>query len=117
MNTEHTDLTGNNDAGTSEPVNDPGGFDHIAEPTTHEEGINETTPTPPEDEVALGVHIMMLGNGGFAMQVTGEANLGEMYMLISRALASVNARIISETVQADMAAAKKVSPILTPGRG
>ena len=105
------DETTNNDAGTSETVNDPGAFE---QPTPVDENMN--TPTPPEDEVALGVHIMMLGNGNFAMQITGEANLGEMYMLLSRATASVNARIISETVQADMAANKNVSPIITPGR-
>lgn len=69
----------------------------------------------PANTPALGVHVVMMEDGGFGIQATGEPNLGEMQMLLARALMSVEARINAETIiqmQSQIASEKR---IITPG--
>ena len=72
---------------------------------------------PPEagaNEPAFGVHVVMMPDGQFAIQATGAPNLGEMQMILSRALKSVEARMTAETLVQIMNPPK--SPIITPGQ-
>lgn len=71
---------------------------------------------PDAPKVALGVHITMMEDGGFGIQATGEPNLGEMYMLLARAVKSVEARMVAETVAQLQAQARSQQRIITPGR-
>jgi len=68
----------------------------------------------PEVEPAFGVHIVMMPDGAFAIQATGDPNLGEMQMLLSRALKSVECRMVAETVV--QVQKQNQSRIITPGR-
>lgn len=75
-----------------------------------------TVDQPVEAEPAFGVHVVMMPDGAFAIQATGEPNLGEMQMLLSRALKSVEARMVAETVVQLTKQAKDSQRIITPGR-
>ena len=68
-----------------------------------------------EMEPAFGVHIIMMPDGAFAIQATGEPNLGEMQMLLARALKSIEARMVAETVVQLMKQEKGKRRIITPG--
>ena len=70
-----------------------------------------------EAQVAFGVHLILTTDGSFAIQATGEPNLGEMQMIVSRGLKSIEARMIAETIMATQAQAKSEKRIITPGRG
>ena len=74
--------------------------------------------TPNGDEAqpkpAFGIHVVMMEDGAFGIQATGEPNLGEMYMLLSRAEASVRARMVGETVL--QMQKESQSSIITPRR-
>jgi len=67
-------------------------------------------------EPAFGITVVMMPDGAFAIQATGEPNLGEMQMLLSRALKSIEARMIGETVVQIQKQANDKSRIITPGR-
>lgn len=71
---------------------------------------------PPEVEAqpAFGVHVVMMSDGAFALQVTGEPSLGDLQMILSRALKSIEARMVAETVAQLMKAQQ--SRIITPVR-
>ncbi len=104
-------------AGDSEPINDP-------DTTTPEDITNAEESLPetiePEDntaEVGFGVHVLMLTNGEFAIQATGDPNLGEMFMILSRAVESVKARMVGETVVQLQAEERKQTRIITPQSG
>lgn len=85
-------------------------------------GINDNegnieVPDQEEDagpQPAIGIHVVFMEDGQFGIQATGEPNLGEMQMLLSRALKSVESRMIGETVAQVMKQTK--SRIITPGR-
>ena len=107
------------DAGASEPVNDPGAFEQLADEAQPE--------APPVDETVVGeegeqdidyaVHIIMMADGNFAIQATNSPNLGEMQMIVSRTLESIVARMHAETVVAMLQKQPgKESRIITPGR-
>jgi hypothetical protein len=98
--------------GSSESINDPGAFD---EPTP-DVPENEAATDEPTVEVAIGVHIMFLQDGQFGIQATGNPNLGELHMLVARALASLESRMVAETVAQVMGERKSESRIITPGR-
>ena len=82
--------------------------------------FNEVTdgdPTEAETEgpqPAIGIHVVYMEDGQFGIQATGEPNLGEMVMLLARALKSVESSMIGETVAQVMKQTK--SRIITPGR-
>ena len=76
----------------------------VAEEVAEEEG-----PQP-----AIGIHVVFMEDGQFGIQATGEPNLGEMQMLLSRALKSIEARMVAETVA--QVAKQNKSRIITPGR-
>jgi len=80
------------------------------EATENDVEVEETDELQP----AIGIHVVMMEDGQFGIQATGEPNLGEMQMLLARALASVEARMIGETVAQVMK--DKKSRIITPGR-
>ena len=80
-----------------------------------EEQLNET-PDQTEGVVVFGIHIMLTEDGAFAMRATGKPNLGDMQMLLSRALASVEARMSAETTVALMNESQQSKRIITPGR-
>lgn len=65
---------------------------------------------------AIGIHVVMMEDGGFGIQATGEPNLGEMQMLLSRALKSVEARMVAETVAQLQEQSRGQQRIITPGR-
>lgn len=69
-----------------------------------------------EPKPAFGCHVVMMEDGAFAIQATGEPNLGEMQMLLSRALKSVESRMVAETVIQLTKEEKDQSRIITPGR-
>jgi hypothetical protein len=69
-----------------------------------------------EPKMAFGVHIAMMEDGSFGIQATGEPNLGEMFMLLSRATKSVEARMVAETVFQLQEQARSQQRIITPGR-
>ena len=87
---------------------DPNLYAGEAEQPTEGEGEPEG-PQP-----AIGIHVVFMEDGQFGIQATGEPNLGEMQMLLSRALKSVESRMIGETVAQVMKQNK--SRIITPGR-
>ena len=66
--------------------------------------------------IAFGIHVALLENGGFGIQATGEPNLGEMQMMLSRALKSVEARMMAETTAQLMSQLQEQQRIITPGR-
>ena len=102
------------DAGDSEPINDAGGFDAPEAPEAQE--IPEQVEGD-EQPIAFAVHLILLQNGQFALQATGEPNIGEMNMLLARGLDSVRARMIAETVAQILKEQNKPeSRIITPGR-
>lgn len=101
------------DAGASEPVNDPGAFE---QPADEAQEIPEQVEGD-EQPIAFAVHLILLQNGQFALQATGEPNIGEMNMLLARGLDSVRARMIAETVAQILKEQNKPeSRIITPGR-
>lgn len=134
---------GSEDAGTSEPVNDPGAqeqdltqkLDEAAQviaseqeqadqdaPTVGE--IGDTPSEDPEAQVSIAVHLILTTDGQFAIQATGDPNLGEMQMIASRGLCSIEARITAETmIQSQIQAAQAANAaidqkrIITPRRG
>jgi hypothetical protein len=63
-----------------------------------------------EPQPALGVHVVLMSDGQFGIQATGEPNLGEMVMLLSRALESVKARMVAESVAAIQSEKKIITP-------
>lgn len=67
-------------------------------------------------KAAFGVHVVLLEDGGFGIQATGEPNLGEMQMLLARALKSVESRMVAETVIQLQEQARGNQRIITPGR-
>lgn len=70
-----------------------------------------------EVEVAYGIHIVMTNTGQFGIQISGEPNTGEVVSALSRALETVRARMIAETVvQVQMAvnASDSSKRIITP---
>lgn len=69
-----------------------------------------------EPKPAISIHVVFMEDGQFAIQAQGEPNLGEMQMLLSRALSSVEARMVGETVAQVMATNQQKSRIITPGR-
>jgi ornithine carbamoyltransferase len=71
---------------------------------------------PPESEAvaAFGAHVVMMTDGAFALQVTGEPSLGDLQMVLSRALKSIEARMVAETVV--QLQKQSASRIITPGR-
>lgn len=69
-----------------------------------------------EPKPAFGCHVIMMEDGAFAIQATGEPNLGEMQMILSRALKSVESRMVAETVVQLGQEVKDQSRIITPGR-
>lgn len=75
-----------------------------------------TDETTNEPKPAFGVHVVMMEDGAFAIQATGEPNLGEMQMLLSRALKSVECRMVAETVVQLQQEISKEQRIITPGR-
>lgn len=75
---------------------------------------DENDGTPDGPQPAIGIHVVFMEDGQFGIQATGEPNLGEMQMLLSRALKSVESRMIGETVAQVMKQTK--SRIITPGR-
>jgi hypothetical protein len=78
-------------------------------------GGDEVAAAEPEGpQPAIGIHVVFMEDGQFGIQATGEPNLGEMQMLLSRALKSVESRMIGETVAQVMKQNK--SRIITPGR-
>jgi len=79
-------------------------------------GANVDVEVEQQDEPAFGVHVVMMPDGAFAIQATGEPNLGEMQMLLARALTSVECRMIGETVVQVQKQAKDKSRIITPSR-
>lgn len=79
-------------------------------------GANEEIKVEGDIEPAFGVHVVMMPDGAFAIQATGEPNLGEMAMLLARAYDSIKARMVAETVVQVMKQAKDKSRIITPGR-
>jgi hypothetical protein len=79
----------------------------------HEPKENQVTD---ETKPAFGVHVVMMEDGAFAIQATGEPNLGEMQMLLSRALKSVESRMVAETVVQLQQEISKEQRIITPGR-
>lgn len=84
-----------------------------------EEGNNVVTPDfggEKQDEPAFGVHVMMMPTGAFAMRVTGDPNLGEIQMLLSRALVSTECRMTAETVLHLQQQQAEKSRIITPGQ-
>jgi Tfp pilus assembly protein PilZ len=72
--------------------------------------------TPPvlEPQVAFSAHVMMMEDGKFAIQTTGEPSMGDMQMILSRALSSVESRMVAETVV--QLTKTSASRIITPGR-
>ena len=75
--------------------------------------VIDTDGTRPEAEMpepAFGVHVVMMPDGNFGIQVTGQPNLGEMIMLLARALESVKVRMVVETMQAIQSEQKIVTP-------
>jgi len=119
---------GSEDAGTSEPINDAGGNDETQEAlVAAQDALTATEPDEqPEAEaqVSIAVHFVLTTDGQFAIQATGEPNLGEMQMIASRGLASIEARIVAETiVQSQIQAAQEAKAaadqkrIITPRRG
>lgn len=83
------------------------------------EGENVVRPDFGEKEgpkPAFGVHVVMMQDGGFGIQATGEPNLGEMHMILSRALKSIEARMLAETVVQLTGKTGESSRIITPGR-
>jgi hypothetical protein len=76
-----------------------------------DEPIEDNEPKP-----AFGCHVIMMEDGAFAIQATGEPNLGEMQMILSRALKSVESRMVAETVVQLSQETKDKSRIITPGR-
>lgn len=70
----------------------------------------------PENVVAYGVHIVMTNDGQFGIQISGEPNTGEVIALITRALETVRARMIAETVVQLQMAVDSSKRIITPGR-
>lgn len=95
-------------AGHSEPINDP---------DTYDEAQDEAAELmDPEQQVAFGVHVVMLADGAFAIQATGAPNLGEMFMLLSRATESVRVRMNAETVAQVLEENRKQQRVITPGR-
>ena len=78
---------------------------------------DETTTTDEQiDEagVAIGVHVVLMSDGQFGIQATGEPTLGEMQMLLSRALTSIECRMVGETITAMQK--QNESRIITPKR-
>lgn len=80
------------------------------------DGLKDAVDAPgqAQQEPAFGVHVIMMPDGQFAIQATGEPNLGEMYMLLARATKSVEARMVAETVA--QVQKQNKSSIITPGR-
>jgi hypothetical protein len=78
--------------------------------------VDETQEADAEPQPAIGIHVVFMEDGQFGIQATGEPNLGEMQMLLSRALKSVESRMIGETVAQVMQQSKSKSRIITPGR-
>jgi len=64
----------------------------------------------PEDTVAFGIHVVLMQDGNFGMQATGQPNLGEMQMLLSRALKSIEARMVAETIMAMQQEKRIITP-------
>ena len=71
-------------------------------------------PPVQEPVIAFGCHVMMMTDGAFALQATGEPSLGDMHMILARALKSIEARMVAETV-VQLTKAQQ-SRIITPGR-
>jgi hypothetical protein len=65
-----------------------------------------------EPQPAWGVTAQMMEDGTFKIGVQGEPNLGEMHMLLARAMESVRCRMVAETVLHIQAQNK--SSIITP---
>ena len=119
MSTDNIIPGSGSDAGASEPVNDPGAFEQPADeaqpeaPPVDEAVVGEEG----EQDIAFAVHVIMMQNGEFAIQATNSPNLGEMQMIVSRALESIVARMHAETVAAMLQKQPgKESRIITPGR-
>lgn len=90
-------------------------FPKQADTTPQDADTGATVEQEVQDvEPAFGVHIVMMPDGAFAIQATGDPNLGEMQMLLSRALKSVEARMVAETVV--QVQKQNQSRIITPGR-
>ena len=95
-------IPGPGHAGDSEPIND-------------DPGIEQDAPQEEGEPIAYAVHLILMQNGQFAIQATGEPNIGEMQMLISRGHESVRSRQIAETVaQVLREQQKPQSRIITP---
>lgn len=81
-----------------------------------DEQKNTESPQENEDqpEVAYGVHLVLMNDGNFAMQVTGSPTLGDVQMLVQRAHTELDARLVAETLIQLLSQRK--SPIITPGQ-
>lgn len=78
--------------------------------------VNMPDQNPDAPKIAFGIHVALMEDGGFGIQATGEPNLGEMQMLLSRALKSVEARMVAETAVQLIDNARSQQRIITPGR-
>lgn len=88
----------------------------IEEHPDYPQDTNTEVAVSDEDQPAFGVHVVMMPNGEFAIQATGQPNLGEMQMILSRALKSVEARMVAETVVQLQQQAANTKRIITPSR-
>lgn len=102
------------DAGNSEPVNDPGAHDETAQDT-------EPQPEAPEGEqaeIAYAVTVFMTTDGQIGVEPSGEITLGDMQALLYRALKGAEAKQYAEAtmfhLQMAQQQAQKRSGIVTP---
>ncbi len=95
--------------GPADPLGQATATDPVIDDAGAVENTEEEGPQP-----AIGIHVVFMEDGQFGISATGEPNLGEMQMLLSRALKSVESRMIGETVAQVMKQTK--SRIITPGQ-
>ena len=90
--------------------------DNVTQLPGKEETALETTEQTTESNIAIGIHVMLTVDGQFGIQLTGEADLGEVQMLLSRALAVTTARMNAETLIALQKAVADSTRIIQPGK-
>ena len=98
-----------NEATAGDPEVQVGGNREDGPLTDEQKAAAEQGPQP-----AISITVVFMEDGQFGIQAQGEPNLGEMQMLLSRALVSIEARMTAETVTQVIKQNK--SRIITPGQ-